>query len=197
MLSWCNSMAGDFIQNPKEKNVSTNKKWSGNTPLQQPTTATAAESGKKKTCFFVHQETLTIIMISLVGLIPTTPGILPKWLLFISLVSILNSFQTYTNLSLTKKVYSNTNEVTPLSARTFGTWTLISSVIRFYAAYYLANPQIYQITLASYLIAFFHFGSEWLYYKTTKLDSGLYGPLIVATCTITWMISQYDFYVKA
>ncbi|KAH3688817.1 hypothetical protein WICPIJ_000201 [Wickerhamomyces pijperi] len=135
-------------------------------------------------------------MISLVGLIPQTPGILPKWLLFISLVSILNSFQTYTNLSLTKKVYSNTNEVTPLSARTFGTWTLISSVIRFYAAYYLTNPQIYQITLASYIIAFLHFGSEWVWFKTTKLDSGLYGPLIVSTLTITWMISQYDYYVK-
>ncbi|KAH3667852.1 hypothetical protein WICMUC_005252 [Wickerhamomyces mucosus] len=133
---------------------------------------------------------------SVVGLIPKTPGLLPKWLLFISLVSILNSFQTYTNLELTKKVYSNTDQVNPLSARTFGTWTLISSIIRFYAAYYLSNPQIYQITLASYLIAFFHFSSEWLIYKTTKLDKGLYGPLIVSTLTISWMIIQWDYYVS-
>lgn len=55
-------------------------------------------------------------------------GYLPKWLLFISVVSIFNSIQTYiSGLTLTRKVYSKKPEqTTKLSARTFGTWTFIS-----------------------------------------------------------------------
>ncbi|GME71514.1 unnamed protein product [Ambrosiozyma monospora] len=46
----------------------------------------------------------------------------------------------------------------------------------------------------SYCIALWHFGSEWLYYKTVKFDRGLAGPLIVSTLSITWMLTQRDFY---
>ncbi|ODQ59246.1 hypothetical protein WICANDRAFT_63740 [Wickerhamomyces anomalus NRRL Y-366-8] len=129
--------------------------------------------------------------------IPQTPGILPKWLLFISIVSVFNSAQTYfSGLELTRRVYENKPlETTNLSARTFGTWTFVSAVIRFYGAYYLTNPQVYQITLASYLIAFFHFNSEWLIFKTAKFGKGLLGPLIVATSTIVWMTLQKDYYM--
>ncbi|CAM9019616.1 unnamed protein product [Wickerhamomyces anomalus] len=121
--------------------------------------------------------------------IPQTPGILPKWLLFVT--------QTYfSGLELTRRVYENKPlETTNLSARTFGTWTFVSAVIRFYGAYYLTNPQVYQITLASYLIAFFHFNSEWLIFKTAKFGKGLLGPLIVATSTIVWMTLQKDYYM--
>ncbi|CEP23848.1 unnamed protein product [Cyberlindnera jadinii] len=130
--------------------------------------------------------------------IPQLPGILPKWLLFISVVSIFNSFQCYTSgLALTQRVYENKpQEVTPLSARTFGTWTLISSVIRFYGAYYLNVPQVYQITFASYSIAFIHFGLEWFVYKTAKLGKGLAGPLVVSTMTLVWMWNQWDYYTS-
>ncbi|CCH40668.1 Ergosterol biosynthetic protein 28 [Wickerhamomyces ciferrii] len=122
--------------------------------------------------------------------IPTTPGILPKWLLFVT--------QTYlSGLELTRRVYENKpQQTTDLSARTFGTWTFVSAVIRFYGAYYLTNPQIYQITLASYLIAFVHFVSEWLIFKTAKFGKGLLGPLIVATSTIVWMTLQKDYYTS-
>lgn len=99
-------------------------------------------------------------------------------------------------MELTRRVYENKPlETTNLSARTFGTWTFVSAVIRFYGAYYLTNPQVYQITLASYLIAFFHFNSEWLIFGTAKFGKGLLGPLIVATSTIVWMALQKDYYM--
>ncbi|ONH66186.1 Ergosterol biosynthetic protein 28 [Cyberlindnera fabianii] len=139
-------------------------------------------------------------ILSLVGpYIPHTPGILPKWLLFISVVSVFNSAQTYLGgIELTQRVYeAKPQQVTPLSARTFGTWTLISAIIRFYGAYHLRVPQVYQITFASYCIALFHFGTEWLIYKTVKPGKGFAGPAIVATTTVIWMWTQWNYYVSA
>lgn len=123
------------------------------------------------------------------------PGYLPKWLLFISVVSVFNSIQTYVNLDLTRKVYENKpQQVTPLSARTFGTWTLVSSIIRMYGALYLTEEHIYQLTFISYIIALFHFGSELLVFRTCKLGKGVLGPFIVATTSLVWMYLQKEFY---
>ncbi|KAK6465155.1 Erg28 like protein-domain-containing protein [Scheffersomyces coipomensis] len=138
----------------------------------------------------------------------TTPqgGNLPYWLLFISVVSIFNSLQTYQSkdLQLTKRVYENeankanhkVPQVTGLSARTFGTWTLITSIVRFYGAYYLQNKQIYELVQFSFLVAGLHFISEWLVYKTCKLGKGFAGPLVVSSISTIWMYTQKDFYVN-
>ncbi|AOW27158.1 hypothetical protein MG5_01522 [Candida albicans P57072] len=127
----------------------------------------------------------------------TNGGKLPYWLLFISVVSIFNSVQTYQNINLTKRVYEkNPNQVSPLSARTFGTWTLITSIVRFYGAYYLQNKQIYELTQFTFAIAAWHFLSEWLYFGTCKLGKGLSGPLIVSSVSLVWMYLQKDFYVN-
>lgn len=123
-------------------------------------------------------------------------GNLPRWLLFISVVSVFNSMQTYiSGLQLTRQVYERKpDQVTSLSARTFGTWTFVSCVIRFYGAFYLNEPHIYQLTFISYIIAIVHFGSEWLIFRTCKLGKGLMGPLIVASISLTWMYTQKEYY---
>ncbi|ODV79697.1 Erg28-like protein [Suhomyces tanzawaensis NRRL Y-17324] len=140
--------------------------------------------------------------------LPNSPsgGKLPYWLLFISAVSIFNSVQTYqsSELSLTRKVYEeeansrhSTPQVTRLSARTFGTWTFISSLVRFYGAYYVTNPQIFQLTQWTFLVAAGHFFSEWLVFGTCKLGKGLAGPGIVSILSLIWMHSQKEFYLGA
>lgn len=123
-------------------------------------------------------------------------GYLPKWLLFISVVAVFNSVQTYiSGLELTRKVYEkNPQEVTPLSARTFGTWTLISSFIRLYGALYLNENHVFQLTFISYMIALFHFASEWLVYRTCKFGKGILGPLIVSSTSLIWMYCQKEYY---
>ncbi|KAL4247209.1 ERG28 family protein [Abortiporus biennis] len=104
--------------------------------------------------------------------IPQAAGLLPKWQLFISTVAFLNSVQNFTTLKFTRRVYSaKPHEVTPLQARMFGVWTLLSAVVRFYAAYHINEKSVYDITLWS--------------------------PLIVSSVSTIWMYSQYDFYVKA
>jgi len=135
---------------------------------------------------------------ALIALAPSHRGLLPSWLVFVSTVALFNSIQNYTTISLTQRVYAvQPKQTTPLSARTFGTWTALSSIIRLYAAYHVSNPQVYQLALYSYVIAWAHFMSEWLIFRTARLGAGLAGPLAVATTSLVWMVSQREFYVGA
>ncbi|KZF25378.1 ergosterol 28 [Xylona heveae TC161] len=134
--------------------------------------------------------------------LPPHTGLLPKWLLLISVVSVANSVQTYLTLNYTQKVYEGSpktgskSPVTPLSARTFGTWTFLSSIIRLWAAYNIDNPQVYQLALWTFGVALGHFSSEWLVYGTAKWGKGLAGPAFVSTGTLLWMVSQWSYYVQ-
>lgn len=148
--------------------------------------------------------------------LPPSEGFLPKWLLLvehavhhfiianasqISVVSVGNSIQAYAQPTYAQRVYTGSKSIkgTPvngLSSRTFGTWTLLSSVIRLYAAYYTSDPLIYQLAMWTYGIALFHFISELVVFKSTSLAPGSIAPLIVASSTFTWMFLQKDFYVE-
>jgi Erg28 like protein len=120
----------------------------------------------------------------------------------VSLVSVLNSIQAYSTLVYTQQVYTGSkasktgSPATPLSSRTFGTWTVLSAVVRFYAAYHISNPQIYQLAFWTYAIAFVHFNLEWFVFKTASWGKGLGGPVVVSTGTLLWMLSQWDYYVN-
>jgi hypothetical protein len=119
-----------------------------------------------------------------------------------------NSIQAYSTLAYTSRVYIGrsltpnskpsavNSPVTPLSGRMFGTWTLIQSIVRLYAAYNIDSPAFYQLAFITYGVAFAHFTSEWLYFKSTSWQEGLAGPVIVSTCSLVWMVAQWGFYVK-
>ncbi|KAG9749900.1 ergosterol 28, partial [Aureobasidium melanogenum] len=116
-------------------------------------------------------------MNSLLEYLPPAEGLLPKWIFFISIVSLGNSIQAYLSLGPTQKVYCgsktvpagvpastvpSTSPVTPLSARTFGTWTAITAIVRLYAAYNINSKPMYELAFWTYIVAFTHFMSEWL-----------------------------------
>jgi hypothetical protein len=86
--------------------------------------------------------------------------------------------------------------VTELSARTFGTWTAITSIIRLYAAYHINDKPVYEMALWTFGVAWAHFVSEWLFFGTARFGKGLIGPLLVSTGTAYWMLSQYGAYVN-
>ena len=110
---------------------------------------------------------------------------------------MFNSVQTYTTLQLTKRVYcAAPSQVTALGARTFGTWSFLSSIVRLYGAYHISNPQIYQLVLLTYVIVFAHFVSEWTVFRTTAWGAGLAGPILISTGSLVWMLSCWDFYVR-
>ncbi|KAF4635085.1 hypothetical protein G7Y89_g3011 [Cudoniella acicularis] len=114
--------------------------------------------------------------------LPQHEGLLPQWLLFVSIVSVANSIQSYITLDYTAQVYlgpatspssklskpikpasllAPNSPATPLSSRTFGTWTLIQSLVRLYAAYNIGNEAFYQLAFLTYAVAWAHFFSEW------------------------------------
>lgn len=164
--------------------------------------------------------------------LPPGDGLLPRWLLFISVVSIGNSIQSYISLAGTREVYAgapplptrdttssnaaDTKQTTPvatdipqsttrkehaspvtaLSARTFGTWTAITSIVRLYAAYHINDPAVYELGLWTFGIAFAHFVAEWLIFGTARWGKGLAGPIFVSTGTGAWMLTQWSHYVK-
>ncbi|KAM6504204.1 Erg28 [Amanita muscaria] len=114
-------------------------------------------------------------------------------------MAIFNTVQNFTTLKLTTRIYNNVPPalVTPLQARTFAVWTLTSAIVRAYAAYNINTKEIYDMAMMSYLIAFGHFFSELLVYRTVNIGAGIIGPVIVSTSTLIWMFTQYDFYVQA
>lgn len=128
------------------------------------------------------------------------------------MLAIGNSIQAYATMSFTSRVYlgpslpapkegkpkkdmGENSPATPLSSRTMGTWTMLQAIVRFYAAYHIENPAIYQMAIWTFVVAGFHFYSEWLCYKTARWSKGLAGPIIVASASLIWMASQYRFYV--
>ena len=92
---------------------------------------------------------------------------------------------------------ADSSPVTPLSARTFGTWTAITAIVRLYAAYNINSKPMYELAFWTYVVAFTHFMSEWLVFGSTRWGKGLAGPAIVATTSLIWMYTQWDYYVKA
>lgn len=126
-------------------------------------------------------------------------GLLPKYLLLMSIVSVGNSIQAYMTTKNTKEVYrtqlTGPTQVTALQSRTFGTWTLTAAVVRLYGAYNIQNPPVYGLVQLTFLIALVHFGLEWQYYKCTSWGRGSAGPIIIAPLSIIWLAAQKSYYL--
>ena len=118
-------------------------------------------------------------------------------------MAVGNSIQAYSTLLYTQQVYCGTSSSNPpskspanaLSSRTFGTWSLLSAVVRLYAAYNIDDPVVYQLAFWTYAIACAHFFAEWQIYRTTAWGRGLAGPILVSTSSLIWMWVQKDRYV--
>lgn len=88
------------------------------------------------------------------------------------------------------------DQVTPLAARLFGTYTLVSAIVRLYASYHLEMEPVYMMAMWTYLVALGHFILEGAVYRTYYLGGPQSMPLFFATVGTTWMVMQKDFYVK-
>lgn len=127
-------------------------------------------------------------------------------------MSVGNSVQCYRTLKLARQIYNadpmkpslkpiskddlSQSTVTALSSHTFATWTIITSIVRFYAAYNINNPAMYKVAFATYFVAFGHFTSEWLLFGNARWNSALASPLAISTGTLIWMASQWRWYLQ-
>jgi len=126
------------------------------------------------------------------------PGLLPAWQLLVATTAIINALQNFVSDNGSKLVYANAakrGEVNPLQARDFGVWTLTSGMVRAYAAFSITDPVVYNMALATYVIAAGHFFSELLIFRTCGLTFGAISPIIVASTSIFWMVTARSFYL--
>jgi hypothetical protein len=63
---------------------------------------------------------------------------------------------------LSARIYfrATPSDVTTLSSRTFGTWNLLSTIVRIYAAYHIHESDCLRLRVVDMALA--HFGIEWL-----------------------------------
>eukprot|EP01137_Pigoraptor_chileana_P010470 Opistho-2@60172 len=115
---------------------------------------------------------------------------LPYWIGVVSVMALGNSVQCFLGHEwLVDKLYTlGSSQVTALSARTFGTWTGLASIVRIYAALDLHNKSLYDVTLLSFVLANAHFLGEVYVYKTAALELGVVLPLIISGTTMLWML---------
>ncbi|KAI9495797.1 hypothetical protein BDB00DRAFT_811738 [Zychaea mexicana] len=55
---------------------------------------------------------------------------------------------------------------------------------------------MYELGIWTYVIALTHYCAELFVFKGCKLNGPFLSPFCVATTSLIWMISQYDYYVK-
>lgn len=117
------------------------------------------------------------------------------------MVSAANSLQAYSSESYAAQLYNARDATTgkpftnPLSSRMFGTWTFLSSVVRGYAAYNITTPVAYDLAIWTYGIALVHFVGEWLGFGSAVFKGRFIAPLIVASSSLAWMLTQRAFYL--
>jgi hypothetical protein len=70
----------------------------------------------------------------------------------------------------------------------------LSAVVRMYAAYHITSPVVYDMALWTYGIALAHFVGEWLVYGSAQVRGRFVFPLVVASGTAAWMLTQRAAY---
>nr|XP_014341531.1 PREDICTED: probable ergosterol biosynthetic protein 28 isoform X1 [Latimeria chalumnae] len=117
-------------------------------------------------------------------------NVLRSWLVMVSVIAMGNTVQCFRGHSfLSEKLYTGRPDlVNSLQARTFGMWTLLSSVTRCACATDIHNKTLYHITLWTFVLALGHFLSEAFIYKTAPLTIGVMAPLLIASFSILGML---------
>ncbi|XP_005089650.1 ergosterol biosynthetic protein 28 homolog [Aplysia californica] len=122
-------------------------------------------------------------------------NILRIWIGFVAVMAIGNTVQCFiSNTYLYDRLYTiNKNNVSGLTARLFGVWTLLAGGLRLLCALHIENRVLYHTTLFSFFLAQLHFLSEVFVYKTAAFTAGIIAPVIVSSVSILLMLIGYWF----
>ncbi|KAM5129667.1 ergosterol biosynthetic protein 28 homolog [Mantella aurantiaca] len=122
-------------------------------------------------------------------------NVLRSWLMMVSIIAAGNTLQSFRDHSfLSDKLYTGRpSQVNGLQARTFGIWTLLSSVIRCTCAIDIRNKTLYHLTLWTFILALGHFVSEVWIYRTAQMTIGVMAPLMVASFSILGMLIGFQY----
>ncbi|OAP59796.1 hypothetical protein AYL99_04798 [Fonsecaea erecta] len=144
--------------------------------------------------------------------LPQSEGYLPLYILFVGVTAIGNAIQCYNTLSYTRRLYpgqpsattqskdktspGGSSPATPLSSRTFGTWTAAVGIVRIFAAYHINEASWFQMQMLTNVVGLVHFSLEAFVYKTCSPSGPWLAPVTVALIGLVWSTLQYGFYVR-
>ncbi|PIK36005.1 putative ergosterol biosynthetic protein 28 [Apostichopus japonicus] len=121
--------------------------------------------------------------------------VLRTWLTLIAFMSLASSVQCFVESTLIiQTMYSQpTDQVNALIGRMFGTWTMLSGVVRLMCAVFIDNRPVYDLTLFTFIMVWLHFLSELLIFKTTEPSFGVVSPMVISGISMVLMIAGYKF----
>ncbi|KAI0000615.1 ergosterol biosynthesis protein-like protein Erg28 [Xylariaceae sp. FL0662B] len=83
----------------------------------------------------------------------------------------------------------------PLLAHVYGVKNFYTSLIRFYAAYNMSNPLLYDLALMTQVGVLFLYVTEVFVYKNARVREAIF-PYVTAGGGTIWMMMQRDSYVS-
>ncbi|XP_022772258.1 ergosterol biosynthetic protein 28 isoform X1 [Durio zibethinus] len=93
------------------------------------------------------------------------------WLMLVGSLRLASVWFGFFDIwALRLAVFSNTT-MTEVHGRTFGVWTLLTCTLCFLCALNLENKPLYLVTFLSFIYAFGHFLTEYLFYHTMALSN--------------------------
>ncbi|RYP83374.1 hypothetical protein DL770_005394 [Monosporascus sp. CRB-9-2] len=125
-------------------------------------------------------------------LLPRQEGILPYFLVYTGLSAAIHTVVCYTSKPSTAlRMFSGPEAppAHPLLAHTYGVKNIYTSLIRFYGAYYITNPQVYDLTTCTFGGVLFLYVTEVYVYKTARLREAMI-PFVTAGSALLWMMVQ-------
>ena len=124
---------------------------------------------------------------------------LQGWVCVVGLMAFGNTVSCFVDHSfLGNRLYTGTPDKTnDLAARLFGMWTLVSALLRITCAFAIDNRALYNLTFASFVVAFGHFMSEIYVFRSATITVGVLSPLIVSGVSIIWMLVCYRYLFPA
>jgi hypothetical protein len=84
---------------------------------------------------------------------------------------------------------------TGLLARVYGVKNVYTAVIRAYAAYHVANGQVYELAMITFAGVLFLYITELAVYRTVGVKEFVF-PMVTAGGGLVWMWSQRDWYLS-
>jgi Erg28 like protein len=118
---------------------------------------------------------------------------LQGWICVVGLMALGNTISCFVDHSfLGNRLYTAVPlKANDLTARLFGMWTLVSAILRITCAFSIDNRTLYNVTFASFVLAFGHFMSEVFVFRSATLTVGVLSPLIVSSISMVWMLVCY------
>lgn len=82
-----------------------------------------------------------------------------------------------------------------LLARVYGVKNIYTSLIRFYAAYHISNPQLYDLAIATFVGVQVLYASEVFVFKTARMRECA-SSFVLSGSAIVWMVVQREWYLS-